>query len=290
MFKFDHDSPKSGISLLYYLFIGAPIALIRLLAAVFIVLPFCALINATKGKSLKYVLVKIWAKMFLACFGIFHVNVKNESRQKSKRKKLIVCNHVNGHLDGLCLLSIYSTQCSIVLNQSMKTLPIIGQLLIDLNCIFVNPDSSTATSNQIVSRLLDECDQQSIVVFPEGGCTNGTKILKFRSGAFIPSNTGEMYTGPISLHFIEYPKNYIFNTSLSARGEVFLTLSSTISYLMIAMCEPYHSVTIRVFSDRFANGGLSPAARAEDIRLSLSKCSGCLLSDNYYRDFRSKQE
>lgn len=77
-----------------------------------------------------------------------------------------------------------------------------------LNCVFVNPEKKNSqnnsgntipTSSQKIKEFLEfqKCFETTnfqknhkkckiLFIFPEGGTTNGTKIMKFRTGAFFP--------------------------------------------------------------------------------------------------------
>ncbi|KAH3744226.1 hypothetical protein Pelo_14371 [Pelomyxa schiedti] len=179
-------------------------------------------------------------------------------------RTLAVSNHVNGLVDGLLMVYLFGSSCSLVVNEcGLWNLFPFSRVLHSLGCVFVNPFTPTGASDRIAAALMgsgntaettaaERNDDGFLVVFPEGGATNGTCVLRFRTGAFRAlSESHDHSLGDSSVKnsihtvSIQYPRSRFFNTSLSARGEVFSRFSWAMKYLLISLCEPFHSATVR---------------------------------------------
>jgi 1-acyl-sn-glycerol-3-phosphate acyltransferase len=57
-----------------------------------------------------YSTIQVFAKIVLACFGIFQIEVIGDNNMAStlaeQEAHLLVSNHVNGHLDGFILMAL----------------------------------------------------------------------------------------------------------------------------------------------------------------------------------------
>jgi 1-acyl-sn-glycerol-3-phosphate acyltransferase len=288
-FVFDHDNLPFQKSI--QLLIAAPLILFRVLVLIFISFPLCGMINLIgncfpKSKLVLSSMIQVFAKIVLACFGIFQIEVIGDNNMTSTLTEqgahLLVSNHVNGHLDGFILMALFGSKYALVINQSVCRLPLIGNLLRIMNSIMVDPAKSIGVAQRIQSTLENG---QSIAVFPEGGTTNGTVLMRFRSGAFWAPKV------PIHMMTINLPRASLLScecSSLSAKGEVLLSKSTALKYLLLAFVEPIHKVQVSFWGKLRTNDGVDELVgqpKADYVQKELSRLSGLLELKQFYRDF-----
>ena len=133
---------------------------------------------------------------------------ENKIFEKGNCPKIIVSNHIS-NMEILHLLTLPFQDSSgnpvlpvFVTKATIFDLPVIGTITKDvLGSIGVarkkkdrseeqetsKPSTPMSCTEQIVARVNDKNNKYGpIVIFPEGTTTNGTSLLKFRKGAFVP--------------------------------------------------------------------------------------------------------
>ncbi|KAL9178480.1 hypothetical protein ACHAXT_001818 [Thalassiosira profunda] len=136
------------------------------------------------------------SRCLLFCYGYVWIRVidhaadddteNNTSTREQEKPRIVVCNH-SGFVELLYLA--YSDGCSFVSKADNKSLPFMGWMSQAMQCIFVERHNAGAgsTSQKIRERL--EAPQGAwppLNIAPEGTTTNGSSVIKFRTGAFRP--------------------------------------------------------------------------------------------------------
>jgi len=100
---------------------------------------------------------------------------------------IIISNHTS-YLDGFILASVL--RCPrIVAMASSRKVPVAGQLMEELDTIFV--DRSDSNSRQAtLDAIAEHCcswkpGARPLLIYPEGTTSNGEGVLEFKKGAFI---------------------------------------------------------------------------------------------------------
>ncbi|OQR74657.1 lysophosphatidylcholine acyltransferase 1-like [Tropilaelaps mercedesae] len=107
--------------------------------------------------------------------------------QKATRSQapLLVCGPHQSFLDGvIVLLSGGQAPCTKI---ESKSIPLLGTILRFIQPVFVkrsSKESRQTTLSEIKNRATSQEPWSQIVIFPEGTCSNGSVLLKFKQGAF----------------------------------------------------------------------------------------------------------
>jgi 1-acyl-sn-glycerol-3-phosphate acyltransferase len=125
--------------------------------------------------------VTVMARLFMRVAGIaYHCPAPDVVRNHDG---LIFCNHT-AFIDTLMVLSL--TPARFLSTKGVRKLPIIGQIAVALETIFVNRRSQEArvASRTEIAEALRERTYPPLVLFPEGTIGPGHTLLPFRYGAF----------------------------------------------------------------------------------------------------------
>lgn len=103
-----------------------------------------------------------------------------------RQAPLLVSNHTS-YLDGLVLSACLGFPRVVAMSGSRKV-PIVGKLMEDMDCVFVDrssSDSRKATLEAIAQHCASWAPgRRPMMIFPEGTTSNGEGLLPFRRGAF----------------------------------------------------------------------------------------------------------
>jgi len=101
----------------------------------------------------------------------------------------IISNHVTQH-DSMMITQFMNN--SFACDISFKKMPLMGPLACMVDAIFVPRGGTEEARQQIIDTIYERQDQvektakfSPLIVFPEGGTTNGRYLLKFKKGAFL---------------------------------------------------------------------------------------------------------
>uniref|UniRef100_A0A8C4R5R8 Lysophosphatidylcholine acyltransferase 1 n=1 Tax=Eptatretus burgeri TaxID=7764 RepID=A0A8C4R5R8_EPTBU len=86
-------------------------------------------------------------------------------------------------------IPVTMTMASIVAKSESQHIPLWGTLIKYVQPVFVSrddPNSRRNTVEEIKRRADTKGDWPTVMIFPEGTCTNRTCLIKFKAGAFIP--------------------------------------------------------------------------------------------------------
>jgi len=219
-------------------------------------------------RSLCIYSLRLLCRWLLLVSGHFHIpirdnNKKNDVFARGNCPKIIVSNHVSS-MEILHLLTLPFQDASgnpvlpvFVTKASIFGLPVIGTITRDvLGSIGVarkkdqNESSDTerppTSTEQILSRVRgdatdDASDANSssygpIVIFPEGTTTNGTCLLSFNKGAFVPL----VPVRPVLYSFGENASDPQMSSFLPTYESIWVPV-----YLWRLFCQPVHQFQCR---------------------------------------------
>ena len=213
-----------------------PLALLR--GLVFLLLAttyFCAHSLVPRSRPvLRHRILYFLLRSVAFVIGFVSVSVQGDIPPPSALPPLILGNHTS-YLDVLFLLMLF--QPAFVSAACAQEVPIVGAIATSLDSVFVDfgPPSSSR-SGSVTAAILDRVDAHlpgatpPLALFPEGTTTNGTALLRFRTGAFAPG-------APVLPVLIEYPF-----ASFSPSWES-IEIAHHIFFMLTSL---YHSVRIRI--------------------------------------------
>jgi len=113
---------------------------------------------------------------------------------------LIFCNHTS-FIDTLMVLHL--TPARFLSTKGVRKLPVIGQIAVALETIFVNRRSqdARAASRAEIAEALRAHTYPPLVLFPEGTIGPGHTVLPFRHGAFEIAKQEQMPILPCALYY-----------------------------------------------------------------------------------------
>ena len=144
-----------------------------------------------------FLFYKIFFKGLIKIFGI-KVNIKG---RKSKKNVLFVSNHIS-YLDIFVLGS--SVDGVFVAKSEIESWPIINKLCKLGRTIFVNRNDIIRVKGQMnrITNILKS--GYSVILFPEGTSSDGSKVLPFKSsllGVIEDKGPQEFYIQPLSISY-----------------------------------------------------------------------------------------
>ena len=163
-----------------------------------------------------------------------------------------------------------------------KNIPIFGYFINSLNPLYVERGRKGRRLTEALTQSLNE-QQYRHFIFPEGTYSNGSRILKFKSGAFVPGHP----VTPVAFIFPQYAPFW-------NREE-----STLIIQIYRVLSRPYTPATIRFLPIVTPNKQelSDPKLYAENVRKILSTSIGRPLSKyelkdspNFQLDLKNNQE
>ena len=163
--------------------------------------------------------IKNWSRRLLNILKI-HLEINQDLKKLLSRKHfLIVSNHISW-IDIFLINSIFPI--SFLSKGDVARWPLIGKLTKSADTIYIkrgNKKSLTIASNQIEKKL-NKMD--SVIFFPEGFATDGSKLLPFKSNFFQTAINTQVDILPIA---IKYTYQDRFSASPSYAGDITLLQS-----------------------------------------------------------------
>ena len=103
----------------------------------------------------------------------------------------IISNH-QSFLDIIC--HMYRQPPSHVSKAAVRKIPFVGHFAEASGCLFLNRADKGEKKDMLVqiSERQKECEKgiyPPLILYPEGGTTNGTHLVKFKKGAFVGLNS-----------------------------------------------------------------------------------------------------
>lgn len=180
----------------------------------------------------------------------------------------IVSNHLS-YLDGIVLAGMLNFP-KIIAKRELSDMPLLGQLLIDLDCVFLDRDSSG--SRQKILNLIAEhaetwkAGDRPLLIFPEGTTTNGNAVGTFRKGAF----TSGLPVRPVALFYTgRWNPN---NPDNRMDGDQVVTYSDG-EWALQFFGHMYHSLLVKILPVYTPSDAekQDPVLYAENVRLYIEK-------------------
>ncbi|MDC0542341.1 1-acyl-sn-glycerol-3-phosphate acyltransferase [Methylophilaceae bacterium] len=163
--------------------------------------------------------IKNWSRRLLNILKI-HLEINQDLKKLLSRKHfLIVSNHISW-IDIFLINSIFPI--SFLSKGDVARWPLIGKLTKSADTIYIkrgNKKSLTIASNQIEKKL-NEMD--SVIFFPEGFATDGSKLLPFKSNFFQTAINCNVSILPLA---IQYTSDGKFTSAPSYAGDISLVQS-----------------------------------------------------------------
>lgn len=139
----------------------------------------------------------LWmARAFMWLFGIRYTCSQPDLVRQ--HHGLIFCNHTS-FIDTLMIL--YLTPARFLSTKGVRKIPVIGQVAVALDTIFVhrfNDEARVAARQEIADRL-QERTYPPLVLFPEGKIGPGDTVFPFRYGAFEIAQSEQVAVLPCAL-------------------------------------------------------------------------------------------
>jgi len=171
-------------------------------------------------------------RVLLFTWGFWWIPEKGKAERNSCLAPIVVGNHVT-FFDGYFLWGKYNGSGISKIENSR--IPIIGSFFIGTQCILI--DRSSAESRkagvQLISQralhALNDNSYNQLLMFPEGTTTNGTSLIAFKPGAFLPGV-------PIQPVCMTYPNTYCDLTwppNVNMGRTLFFTLCQFTNYMEV---------------------------------------------------------
>lgn len=142
--------------------------------------------------------VTVMARLFMRVAGVDYQCPAPETVRN--HHGLIFCNHTS-FIDTLMVLHVAPAR--FLSTKGVRKLPIIGQIAVALDTIFVNRYNQEArvASRAEIAKALQAHTYPPLVLFPEGTIGPGHTLLPFRHGAFEIAQQEELPILPCALYY-----------------------------------------------------------------------------------------
>ena len=174
--------------------------------------------------------LRVASRCLLWTLGVWWVSVKRMkgSSRTAAERPVVVANHTT-LLDAMFMNWFIAPMA--VAKLGVKHIPVAGGVAVALQTIFVNrkdPNSKHKVLDQIKRRTHDP-RFPSLMIYPEGTCTNGKVLVQFKKGPFTAQR-------PVQPIILRYASPY-FNPAACGDN------SSMIQSFLLMMCQPYIHLT-----------------------------------------------
>ncbi|KAL0206770.1 hypothetical protein P9112_012481 [Eukaryota sp. TZLM1-RC] len=217
-------------------------------------------------KKLTETISHLHLRLILFVAGFVSIKVKGKPRPTDVR--VFVSNH-SSWIDTLILASKLFP--SFIAKNDVKVIPLVSPVAKSWLCLFIDRASREERDRaleKIKERVLD-CKLPPLIIFPEGGTSNGLFICKFQKGAFVSGQDVQ----PI---MIRYP------CEIKPVGEGAPLWFS----IWIMLCQPWSKAEVEFF-DTYSPSDEEkedPQLFANNVRSFLSHNSGVQLCDQGFRE------
>ena len=131
-------------------------------------------------------IIKILCRTIAFCCG-FHFIIEKGKRVSRARAPILVCGPHVSFFDTF-ILFLFDIPCTVSRLENAQV-PIIGTIIRAMQPILVDRQDAKSKShvtNEIKKRSQPDTDWSQMAIFPEGTTTNGTCLINFKPGAFLP--------------------------------------------------------------------------------------------------------
>ena len=171
-----------------------PLRIVLILLSVLsaVVIGMCATFGAPDGppSRLRRTLLqplRMCARIVLWGAGFWTVSIERPQRgQGVLQPRIVVVAPHFSYVDPLVLM--YAELPCQVSMQALRSWPLVGRVAAAMSTIFVERTNavSRAEARRTIRERAGQPGWPAVLVFPEGTTTNGTALIRFRSGAFEP--------------------------------------------------------------------------------------------------------
>ena len=196
----------------------------------------------------------IWIRTLLLIFGLYWIRTKGKRPNEQVLKSFVAIGNHIGWLDVAFIAMTFLP--SFVAKASVAKIPVVGAVTRATGAIFVErallpttPGASEANAHvgggsgkpsatELIKEKLQaavtEPETNCVAMFPEGTTTNGTHLIHFRHGAFIPG----VPVVPLifKFHFLFFDPACC---SYSLLHHVLLTMASPSHWMTVEYLDPY---------------------------------------------------
>eukprot|EP00927_Polykrikos_kofoidii_P038998 TRINITY_DN33443_c0_g1_i1.p1 TRINITY_DN33443_c0_g1~~TRINITY_DN33443_c0_g1_i1.p1 ORF type:complete len:534 (+),score=70.08 TRINITY_DN33443_c0_g1_i1:70-1671(+) len=149
----------------------------------------------------RFLLYPIWPlnRMFLVVFGFWPGCIRVTDHRKNKQQPshlLAVAPHTS-FLDSFMVAWAFPPAPGGVAHSGVLNIPVFRNMAISAQSVFVdrkNPESKASCKKAILERASPEWTGTPFMIFPEGVITNGTTLIRFNLGAFVPGHAVTIVT------------------------------------------------------------------------------------------------
>ena len=140
-------------------------------------------------QSINLLIIKFISKF---CFGFFAPSITGNLLPAKEAPIIIVAPH-SSMFDGLVVswLGSINSMCSVIVREEEKNGIFLGTIMRFHQMVFVkrsNKASKDSTVETIGKRAQNGAEWGRLIIFPEGTTSNGTSLLPFRRGSFMPGS------------------------------------------------------------------------------------------------------
>ena len=163
--------------------------------------------------------IKNWSKRLLSILKI-HLEINQDlNKLLSNKHFLIVSNHISW-LDIFLINSIFPI--SFLSKGDVERWPLIGKLTKCADTIYIKRGNkkSLSMASDLIEKKLNKMD--SVIFFPEGFATDGSKLLPFKSNFFQTAINCNVSILPLA---IQYTSDGKFTSAPSYAGDISLVQS-----------------------------------------------------------------
>jgi lysophosphatidylcholine acyltransferase/lyso-PAF acetyltransferase len=124
-------------------------------------------------------------RAFLWMLGVLWVEERGArpAVANKARAAVVICNHL-GPIEGIFLAWRFG-DCAMLAEQSSFANPVLRAIARGVGIILFDR-KVTGGIKELIVRLAREPAAPQLIIFPEGTCSNGSALLQFKPGAFIP--------------------------------------------------------------------------------------------------------
>jgi lysophosphatidylcholine acyltransferase/lyso-PAF acetyltransferase len=143
--------------------------------------------------------IRILSRVLLFSLGYHYIKTKGKPASP-KEAPVIVANHISA-VDGLYLFYVYG--CSPVAKAELNNSFLIRPLIKSFQTVLVNRTDAKSrqdtldTINNRAQKAISGSGFPQILIFPEGTTTNGSCLISYKVGAFVPG----LPVQPVCLNF-----------------------------------------------------------------------------------------
>ena len=222
-------------------------------------------------------LIRIMCRSIAFCCGFHYIAEKGKRATRARAPILVYGPHVS-FFDTIALF-LFDIPCAVSRIENAR-IPVFGAIIRAMQPIFVDrqdKNSRRRVAEEIRKRADWLVDWPQIAIFPEGTTTNGTCLINFKSGAFLPGKTVQ----PVVIEYKNRLNIFPWTLNgLNAYQLFFLTLCQLNNRMLITYMPAYrqrnkNGNSEKEFTKLFAN----------NVKLIMSKKLSIASTEHTFEDY-----